>query len=279
MPGGRTTGRGARVTGERYGPPPRPATAVAAAVLALAQAAVLLLLVLVVVVDVAGLGRSADVGLPALLAIGACTLAGLDLLGGLSLLRGAGRTLLLVTAAVEAGVSGLASVVALAGLVRAGASSSGDALVLLAAVALLALPVVRLVLVSRAEVRAWSRTGRDPVRTGTVAALLGPVAALAATATVVLAITGTDAVFTDDVGGTYSGSGEPVAPPAPGGQDFDGHFADAAGDCYGGEMAACDDLYAQTPVGDPYETYGSTCGGRLDDETYGGCVRVFGPTD
>ena len=44
-------------------------------------------------------------------------------------------------------------------------------------------------------------------------------------------------------------------------------------------MGACDDLYARTPVDDPYETYGSTCGGRLDEETYGDCVRVFGPTD
>ena len=53
----------------------------AAAALAAAQAAVLLLLVLVVVVDVLGLGRGTDVGVPALFAIGACTLAGLDRLG------------------------------------------------------------------------------------------------------------------------------------------------------------------------------------------------------
>ncbi|MGY1652024.1 hypothetical protein [Geodermatophilus sp. SYSU D01119] len=268
------------MTGEQHGRPPRPVTA--AAVLAVAQAVVLLLLVLVVVLDVVGLGRGADVGVPALFAIGACSLAGLDLLAAALLHRGGGRVLLLVTAAVEAGLSGLLLVVAGARLATSGTrtGSAADLLVLTALVVLLALPVARLVLVTRAEVRAWARPGRHPaVPVRTVAGLLGPVAALAATATVVLAVVGTDSVFTDDLGGTYSGSGEPVAPPAPGGPDYDARFADAAGDCHDGEMGACDDLYAQTPVGDPYETYGSTCGGRLEDETYGGCVRVFGPTD
>ncbi|MGY1716406.1 hypothetical protein ACI78R_18230 [Geodermatophilus sp. SYSU D01106] len=262
---------------------PRPRAAVVAVALAAAQAAVLLLLVLVVVVDVLGLGRGADVGVPALFAIGACTLAGLDLLGAALLVRGAGRILLLVTAAVEAGLSGLLLVVAATRLATSGVrtGSTADLLVLTALVVLLVMPVVRLVLLNRAEVRTWATDGPGgrPVTPGTLAALLGPVAALAATATVVLAVVGTSPVFTDGSGATYSGTGEPVAPPAPGSPDHDSAFAGLAGDCFEGDMSACDDLYARTPVDDPYETYGSTCGARLDEETYGGCVRVFGLTD
>ncbi|MGY1684718.1 hypothetical protein ACI8AK_03910 [Geodermatophilus sp. SYSU D00867] len=44
-------------------------------------------------------------------------------------------------------------------------------------------------------------------------------------------------------------------------------------------MAACNDFYFETPVDDPYETYGSTCGGRLDVKSYGGRGGAFGPTD
>ncbi len=87
-----------------------------------------------------------------------------------------------------------------------------------------------------------------------------------------LALSGGSAVIAD-------GPGEPVDPPAPGDRDHDPQFAGLAGDCRDGDMTACDALYFQTPIGDSYETYGSTCGGRLDELTSGGCVAVFGPTD
>ena len=41
-------------------------------------------------------------------------------------------------------------------------------------------------------------------------------------------------------------------------------------------MAACDDLYYGTDVGGDLEEYGATCGGRLDDEVYGGCETRLG---
>ena len=44
-------------------------------------------------------------------------------------------------------------------------------------------------------------------------------------------------------------------------------------------MAACDQLYAQTPIEEStnsYEGYGATCGGRLDTEQPGSCASQFG---
>ena len=157
-------------------------------------------------------------------------------------------------------------------------------LVLAAVVALLAMPAARLALLTRPDVRAWLAcrpdAGRQAVRPGLVVALLAPVAALAASATVLLALASDTPVVYSSSGREYSGSGEPVPPPAPGSGDHDVQWADQAVDCYGGDMATCDDLYRQTPLDDPCETYGSTCGGRrLDEETYGGCVDVFSPTD
>jgi hypothetical protein len=46
--------------------------------------------------------------------------------------------------------------------------------------------------------------------------------------------------------------------------------------CEGGDMAACDDLYYETPVGSEEERIGSTCGGRSEEELVGACEETFG---
>jgi hypothetical protein len=279
----------------------RPTQAAAAAVLAFVQAGLLLLLVLMITIasvvdDVPG----DDVGIAVLVTLAACTLAGLDLLGGISLLRGTGRTMLLVTSCVEAGLLGLLFLVALVDVTTGvPVDPAGDAAGLGIVLLLLAVPVVRLVTVTRPPVAAWvagrqrARTGppvwaphlgqwvAGPPATSTAAAVatLVPVGAVAVVATVALAVSGSSTVVVDDFGTGYTGSGVPSDPPSPGDADFDVRFDGDAQDCHDGDVSACDDLYAETPVGDAYEEYGSTCGGRLDDETYGGCVRILGPTD
>lgn len=46
--------------------------------------------------------------------------------------------------------------------------------------------------------------------------------------------------------------------------------------CDGGDMQACDDLYLESPVGSPEETFGDTCGNR--NEPSGWCVDIHGDT-
>ena len=46
--------------------------------------------------------------------------------------------------------------------------------------------------------------------------------------------------------------------------------------CFDGDLESCDDLYWGTSVGSDYETYGSTCGGRLVDGVFGDCVETIG---
>jgi hypothetical protein len=51
----------------------------------------------------------------------------------------------------------------------------------------------------------------------------------------------------------------------------DPDFADLRRECADGDNGACDDLYTDTPVGSVDESFGSTCGGRSDDELAGDC--------
>ncbi len=288
---------------DRYGGPPaatrpapaRPRPALVAAVLAFVQIGLLLALVVVVTVAaVTGRSPAGGVGGAVLLCLAACSLAGLDALGGLLLLRGGGRTVLLVTALIEAGLAGLLLLVALVGVaVRRSADPLADLVGVLVLLALLALPVARLVLTGRLAARrppapppVWSpQTGwaapapRQAIPTGLLTAALAPAAALAVVATVTLALSEGSVLIADGPAAGYSGTGVPADPPAPGDRDHDPEYAGWAADCRDGDMAACDELYFETPIGDPYETYGSTCGGRLDEGTSGGCVVVFGPTD
>ncbi len=49
--------------------------------------------------------------------------------------------------------------------------------------------------------------------------------------------------------------------------------------CADGDLDACDDLYFQSPFGSEYESFGSTCGGVLDEPTFGGCAVALGDGD
>lgn len=53
-------------------------------------------------------------------------------------------------------------------------------------------------------------------------------------------------------------------------------FESLADDCFEGDLAACDNLFFQTPLGSDFEAYGTTCGGRLEDEVSGGCETRLG---
>ncbi|HEX2073732.1 MAG TPA: hypothetical protein VHF92_08105 [Geodermatophilus sp.] len=287
-------------------PPRRPGVATAAAVLALVEAG-LTFFVVVVGLAVVGAGSGVgDVGVAAGVALLAIGYGAMLLLGGVFLLRGTGRVLLLVFGWVSAGLTvGLIVI----GLVDSAASGldPDDVLALLFVTACLALPIVRLCLAYRPAVAAWVAASRQhralppmPVwapqlgqwvagrpasnSTGAVVAVLASAAALALVATVVIAQAGSSELTYADPPGAVEdfgsgASGEEVSPPQPGDSHYDARYDASAVDCYGGFIAACDDLYWETPVGSYYEWYGSTCGGRLDYEALGECVAILGPTD
>jgi hypothetical protein len=45
-------------------------------------------------------------------------------------------------------------------------------------------------------------------------------------------------------------------------------------ECYQGSGLSCDVLYAVSPVGSDYETYGATCGYRYSPDIAGGCEEI-----
>ncbi len=59
--------------------------------------------------------------------------------------------------------------------------------------------------------------------------------------------------------------------------DSDPVLNQIAQNCFDGSMAACDDLYLQSPVDSEYENYGNTCGGRIEeaDVRQRLCVDIF----
>ena len=62
--------------------------------------------------------------------------------------------------------------------------------------------------------------------------------------------------------------------------DIDPAFAGLAQGCFDGDMAACDQLFADTPVDSVDEAYGETCGGRLAEARPGECATIItGPVD
>ena len=46
--------------------------------------------------------------------------------------------------------------------------------------------------------------------------------------------------------------------------------------CEAGDMEACDRLYIFSPFDSDYEAFGNRCGGRSEDELFGGCEAEFG---
>lgn len=65
--------------------------------------------------------------------------------------------------------------------------------------------------------------------------------------------------------------------PSPLVQGDDPALNQMAQSCFDGEMAECDQLYRLSPLGSEYESYGKTCGGRIDeaDMLLRLCVDIF----
>ncbi len=76
---------------------------------------------------------------------------------------------------------------------------------------------------------------------------------------------------------TTSASSPPDAPGPPTNVELDRQWQE----CFDGDFAACDDLYAAAPAGSDYELFGATCGGRFETDLL--CEDVVrndaGPTD
>jgi hypothetical protein len=53
-------------------------------------------------------------------------------------------------------------------------------------------------------------------------------------------------------------------------------FTELHDSCAAGDMAACDDLFQETPGGSSEEDFGSTCGNRTTDRLRGACEQTFG---
>lgn len=63
-------------------------------------------------------------------------------------------------------------------------------------------------------------------------------------------------------------------PTAPGDLGDDAELDALARDCFDGDVAACDQLFFESPAGSDYEAYGDSCGGR--NEPAGLCVNIYG---
>ncbi|SFP24847.1 hypothetical protein SAMN05660464_2675 [Geodermatophilus dictyosporus] len=70
-------------------------------------------------------------------------------------------------------------------------------------------------------------------------------------------------------GGSGSEAVTPTDPTAPTGLGDDPEYQPLADQCFAGDYAACDELWAQSPVDSPYEEYAGTCAGRLPYESLG----------
>ncbi len=120
--------------------------------------------------------------------------------------------------------------------------------------------------------------GRDQVAgSGTGWAVAAAVLAVATVGATALVLAGVDGDGAEDGRDGFFGSGSGPAPIPVDESDseYDSTFHELAEGCRDGDLDACDSLYFQTPVGSEYEEYGSTCGGRADEEFYGTCAEDF----
>jgi hypothetical protein len=295
----------------RMPPPRRPAAGVAAAVLGFEAAALYLVAALLTVLLVAAQGLPAGGGAQVRLlgcTLGLCLLAGLLLAGGVAVLRGTGRALLLVATAIETALLGVAALAAamtwpaadeLPGVPAVpdlGHALSVGAVLLFGVV--VAVLVLRLVLAAVPSLGRWlgaeraarrlpGRSGRRADRgRGVLVAVLLPVVAVAVVAVVAVVTAPTSTPSAPGGAAAYRGSSEwgatlyqggaPLAPPAAGDPLYSAPADADARSCYLGDMGACDSLFESSPVDDVYEWYGSSCAGRLDHESEGGCVAELG---
>lgn len=271
----------------------RPGAALTAAVLAVLSAGLLLLsVVLVLTTAAAGPGVATTARWSTITGVAlTCGLAALLLLGAGTLLRRTGRGLLLTGSWLEVGVV-LATVAWWTGAGRTPAESlsvaTGGGLLLA-----LGLATAQTWSAHHGTVGRWlASAGQAPRllpagRTGRrlVAAVLLPVGALGLATALVVAVAGDPARATlaaelratgVDVPAAGGLLGRPAAPPGPEVPGWSAEFSPGAEACATGSMAACDDLYWESAVGDVYEEYGATCGGRLAGTVEGDCARLLG---
>lgn len=272
--------------------PVRPARAVATAVLAVVAAGLVLASVALVLVGTLAGDTTADAWTRATGVVLTSALGAAGLLGALFLYRGTGRTLVLLTASTETVLVAVPAVWAAEQLI--GDSSTrpavaGGVLVGALAAATLTGAQVRLALsppVGRwleatARLRASRPAPARAARTGlgTALAVVAPAAVLAVVTVGVVLSAGPPGDRGTDPTVPVVPAGElrsPVAPPAAGDPGWSAEFDRTAQQCFAGSMTACDDLYWESSVGDVYEAYGSTCGGRLSRQTAGGCGAALG---
>ncbi|MCZ2822537.1 hypothetical protein O2V63_19550 [Modestobacter sp. VKM Ac-2977] len=272
---------------------PPPGAARTAAVLALVSAGMLLLSVVMVLTGAAaGPGVAPAERWSTIVGVVLTSgLAALLLLGAVCLLRGAGRTLLLVGTWLQVGVV-LITIAWWLGEGRRPDESSTTA----TGAGLLLVLLLSLAQAGAAHDRAvgrWLAGSVQPQRVlpagragdRVLAAVLVPVATLALATVAVVAIAGdpvtaalADGLHTTGVDVSSSGGplGRPAMPPAPDQPGWAAEFAPDAEACFTGSMGACDDLYWESAVGDVHEQYGSTCGGRLTESVDGGCAALLG---
>lgn len=55
------------------------------------------------------------------------------------------------------------------------------------------------------------------------------------------------------------------------------HLDGLQDDCASGDLAACDELYYDAPIGSELEDFGNTCGELSDDNYYGDCDEAYDP--
>jgi hypothetical protein len=78
--------------------------------------------------------------------------------------------------------------------------------------------------------------------------------------------------FGSSCGGTFTGANGTCGSTLDSGSTIDGLVQD----CDSGDNAACDELFLITPVGSQLELFGTTCGGRSDEELAGSCEAELG---
>lgn len=255
--------------------PQRPGSAVAAAWPAVVSAGLLLGSVAVLVSHVlsAGVGSSAERWSMAFGALLTCALAGAGLLGAVFLFRGTGRALLVGAAWVQAGVLGVVLVCAVVALANGSISAATGSVVLAVCTAALALAATTVRLGQRRDVAGWPAASAG--RRSVLVLALAPAVLLAAGA-------GVAAAVAPDVPArpvpAVLDLGPATPPPAATDPGWSAEFAPNLQACAAGSMSACDDLYWESSVGDAFERYGSTCGGRVTRELEGGCVALLGAT-
>ena len=277
----------------------RPGAASAAAALAFVSAGLLTGTVVLILARTISLGIDPATGRWALASgvVLTCAFAAFGMLGALSLFRGTGRGTLLGSAWAQIALFGTAWV---AFVLDRTVGFSGEELGLavhLQAAGVITAAVTTVLLAHRPSVDSWLTTGsatRSTCDGGTVwspsagrtmprrrpgrgvCAVVAPLGILAVATAAVVATAAPRGAGDSTAGVGSVPSRAAVPPPNSANPEWSTEFAPDAEACFAGSMAACDDLFWESSVGDAYETYGSTCGGRIEHGVEGACLTQLG---